>query len=80
MDALRLVLVWRGRLAPEAASHSTAYYTVTEKLGAPARDAQSYLARFEARLAEQSDAWAEADLAEGERSLEEATRPDEQPA
>jgi hypothetical protein len=74
MDALRLVLVWRGRIAPDAAARSTAYYTVAEKLDAPARDAQSYLEPFEARLAEQSGAWAEAELAEAERSLDEATR------
>jgi hypothetical protein len=73
MDALRLVLVWRGRLAPEAAAQSTAYLMVEEKLDAAARDAQSYLPTFEKLLAEQSDSWAEAELAEAERSLAEAT-------
>jgi hypothetical protein len=73
MDALRLVLVWRGRLAPVDVAQSRGWLLVEEKLDAPARDAASYLDDFEARLAEQSDAWAEADLAEGERSLAEAT-------
>jgi hypothetical protein len=76
MDTLRLALVWRGRLAPDAATQSTAYLMVEEKLVAPARDAASYLPTFEARLAEQSDAWAEAELAEAERSLAEATLPE----
>jgi hypothetical protein len=76
MDALQLVLVWRGRLTPEAAAHSTAYLIVEERLDVPARDAASYLPTFEARLAEQSDAWAEDELAEAERSLAEATLPE----
>jgi hypothetical protein len=74
MDALRLVLVWRGRLAPAEAAQSTAYMVIGERLADVPRDAQSYLPTFEARLAEQSDAWADAELAEGERSLAEATR------
>ena len=74
MDALRLVLVWRGRLAPAEAAQSTAYLVVAEKLAEAPREARSYLPAFEERLAEQRDDWAAAELAEGERSLAEATR------
>jgi hypothetical protein len=77
MDALRAVLVWRGCLAPAAAAASTAYLIVEERQGAVPRDAQSYLPTFERHLAEQSDAWADAELAEAERALEEATRPED---
>jgi hypothetical protein len=80
MDALRAVLVWRGRLAPADAAHSRAWLVVEEKLDAPARDAASYLADFEARLAAESDAWAEAELAEAERSLAEATSAEAEPS
>jgi len=74
MEALRAVLVWRGRLALAAAAASTAYLIVEERLDTVPRDAQSYLPTFEKHLAEQSDAWAEAELADAERALEEATR------
>jgi hypothetical protein len=73
MDALRVVLVWRGRLAPADAAHSRGWLLVEEKLDAPTRDAASYTDEFEARLAAQSDAWADAELADAERALEEAT-------
>ncbi len=75
MDALRLVLVWRGRITPSAAAGSTAYLMVEEKLADPPRDAQAFVPEFEARLAEQTDAWAAAELADAERSLAEATAP-----
>jgi hypothetical protein len=76
MEALRTVLVWRGRVAPAAAAGSTAYLMVEERLDSVPRDAQSYLPTFESQLAEQSDAWADAELADAERALEEATQPD----